>query len=1060
MRLLIRFYFLIFCFSVQSQIQPVGLELSSDNVEDVIKQNNGLLWVGTDEGLNVFYDDEKHVFYSSIQDSLSLLNSKINKIALSSKNNLIVLTQDGLSVFDSDKFSFRQINFASRPTSVIEDPTNGSFWISTENSGYYLLNNLFEIEGHFTFDPLNPLSISTSNLSNSNKNTIIVSEESKVYISTLNGFNIYDKRLKTFKRYFKGNKSTLTSNDLIGLKAIGDYIIIASPNEVVVFDKEKSSFEKIFSPSSEITSFISIGENPPVLSTQNQDYELVMEDGVPAFNEIKNKIISIGNNITVTDNTFLFWKKGSSEIKQTDYNYENKVIYNIDGVINSVRYNNNEIYIGTNQGVKTIQKQFTSVIQLNSFKSSDFFYTYNNQYVNIYNNTIEAGVYINDEKRTTFKKNYRYDFSEMVFETKGEFVLIAKDNLSVFNLDKQSFRSNVLSKIDFKNLSVNNLKNIHDIVYASHSDGVFEIPLNLISESNQETSEIIFYDYNELLNKDVPRGFNDMEKVGGLLFVTNSQSGLMLYEKNFNSFKRNFKYNGDSKTTLASSTPTKLMYNAEENELYIGTIGSGLFKYNLASERFSNLDVNSGLLSNNVYDFLNTPSRLFIQSGTGINFIEGSLIKNINSEDGLIADLFHKESLHKFGNNIFISGKESIQSFSISSLKDKQEDFRISVFNAIGIDEFNNSSVIPYENGVFNIDYKTKTLIVDLFPDQPYKFNQVQYFISKTENEKDIIKNGYNNKIQLNALPYYTSELRFFAINGNGLRSANSIPIKIYNAPPWWIRVESIIAYIILLILSITLFVRYKERKTKEKMEGERKSQELEEARKLQNSLLPKVLPSVDGFEISTYLKSATEIGGDYYDFFYKEGEYFYAICGDATGHGVISGIMVSVTKAGLYGVPMGEPSKILGQLNRIVKRVNFGRLRMSLSVAKFNKNVVQLSSAAMPPTYYFSSKSKKVEEILVPNLPLGGIESEKFDGVKKEFKPGDVMVMISDGLPELPNPTNDLLDYKKVYDCIEKNAERSAEEIKDALVDLSDDWAKGNMNPDDITIVVVKKAA
>ena len=132
----------------------------------------------------------------------------------------------------------------------------------------------------------------------------------------------------------------------------------------------------------------------------------------------------------------------------------------------------------------------------------------------------------------------------------------------------------------------------------------------------------------------------------------------------------------------------------------------------------------------------------------------------------------------------------------------------------------------------------------------------------------------------------------------------------------------------------------------------------------------------------------------------------------------------------------------------------------MSLSVAKFNKNVVQLSSAAMPPTYYFSSKSKKVEEILVPNLPLGGIESEKFDGVKKEFKPGDVMVMISDGLPELPNPTNDLLDYKKVYDCIEKNAERSAEEIKDALVDLSDDWAKGNMNPDDITIVVVKKAA
>ena len=60
---------------------------------------------------------------------------------------------------------------------------------------------------------------------------------------------------------------------------------------------------------------------------------------------------------------------------------------------------------------------------------------------------------------------------------------------------------------------------------------------------------------------------------------------------------------------------------------------------------------------------------------------------------------------------------------------------------------------------------------------------------------------------------------------------------------------------------------------------------------------------------------------------------------------------MVSVTKAGLNGITMGTPSKILQQLNRIVKRVNFGRLRMSLSVAKLNKDSVELSSAAMPPT-------------------------------------------------------------------------------------------------------------
>jgi sigma-B regulation protein RsbU (phosphoserine phosphatase) len=274
------------------------------------------------------------------------------------------------------------------------------------------------------------------------------------------------------------------------------------------------------------------------------------------------------------------------------------------------------------------------------------------------------------------------------------------------------------------------------------------------------------------------------------------------------------------------------------------------------------------------------------------------------------------------------------------------------------------------------------------------------------------------------------------------------------------LRVETIFGYLIFLIVSIRAFVNYREKKTKERMEGERKNQELEEAKQLQNSLLPKENPAVNGFDISTYLKPATEIGGDYYDFFYKEGEYFYAICGDATGHGVVSGIMVSVTKAGLNGIPMGEPSTILQQLNRIVKRVNFGRLRMSLSVAQFNENKFKISSAAMPPTYYFSARNNNIEEILVPNLPLGGIESEKFDGVEKDFHPGDVMVMISDGLPELPNKGNDLLDYPLVFSCIKDNAKKSAGEIKDALVELSDEWAEGLMNPDDITIVVIKKAA
>jgi Predicted periplasmic ligand-binding sensor domain len=114
-----------------AQTEDFDLELNSNIVKDILQQDSGLIWVGTDEGLNVFYDDEKQVFYSNIQDSLSVLNSDIDKIKIDSKNNLIILTRDGISIFNSNTFNFKQLKLASKPTSVQEDQNSGELWVST-----------------------------------------------------------------------------------------------------------------------------------------------------------------------------------------------------------------------------------------------------------------------------------------------------------------------------------------------------------------------------------------------------------------------------------------------------------------------------------------------------------------------------------------------------------------------------------------------------------------------------------------------------------------------------------------------------------------------------------------------------------------------------------------------------------------------------------------------------------------------------------------------------------------------------------------------------------------
>lgn len=1045
----------IFPLTIWGQINTLDLSLSSDYVTDIALQENGLFWVGTDEGLNVFYDNEKHVFFSRIEDSLSLLNSKINKLYNTSDQQLVVLSQDGLSVYDSDAFNFRQIRMASPPVSVVEDSDNGTFWVATENAGYYLMDKDFRVTGHFSFDPLNPLSISTSNLEANDANSILLSDSDFTFIATKNGFNVFNNKQNTFKRYFKGKKTLLTSNNIIGILSFGQSLLLVSENEVVRYDIANKSFQLLHSSRDKILAVNSVG-GKNFIYTKTKRFQIDQDESGQQIKALPGKYTHHKSQIIQTRHQTFLWQTETNSIAETNSNLDRlREIAIKEGSINNIKNFEETLYFATSHGVKTMRNGDNLIKDLAISSPSEFFYTYKNRLVNFQKKSLSIYNSI-DKNRPVFKKNFKTDFSEFVFEAAGPMIFLAKDNLAVFDLNTQKMTTNLLDKNQLGEITINKLKMIENILYVSHDNGVIEVELN---DSYTQNFNLTFYEYNELLNKNIPRGFYDIEKVDSLLFVTNSQSGLSLYKNNFNEFEHSFTYNGDAKKSLAASTPTKLAFNQEENMLYIATLGSGLFSYALSDEEFTNFSSQNGLLSNNIYDFLSIDDKLFFQSGTGINYLDGDLIKNITQADGLNANTFHNESLHVFGDRILISGQESLQSFVLDSLGRSNDPFYLSLFKSTGIDELNNKQEIPVEQGNIKINYKTKTIVLDVLTNQRYKAQQIQYFIER-DGSTEVIRNGFNNQIQLNALPFYTSNISIFGINGDGQKSSNDLHLVIYNSPPWWLRVESIISYLLLLIVGIRFFVKYREQKTKQRMEGERKNQELEEAKQLQNSLLPKKNPTVNGFDISTYLKPATEIGGDYYDFFHKKGEYFYAICGDATGHGVVSGIMVSVTKAGLNGIPMDEPSRILAQLNRIVKRVNFGRLRMSLSVAKFNENTFKISSAAMPPTYYFSSQSNEVEEILVPNLPLGGIETEEFDGVEKEFQSGDVMVMISDGLPELPNHSNDLLDYDKVYDCIKEHAGQSAEEIKEALVDLSDQWADGLMNPDDITIVVIKKAA
>ncbi|MFN9682697.1 MAG: SpoIIE family protein phosphatase, partial [Bacteroidota bacterium] len=165
-----------------------------------------------------------------------------------------------------------------------------------------------------------------------------------------------------------------------------------------------------------------------------------------------------------------------------------------------------------------------------------------------------------------------------------------------------------------------------------------------------------------------------------------------------------------------------------------------------------------------------------------------------------------------------------------------------------------------------------------------------------------------------------------------------------------------IVVCAVFLCLGIYLYAKRQQKERIRKIEEDRKNKELQAARDLQQSMLPKENPKRPDLDIATFIRSSTEVGGDYYDFFPQKDGSLFSVCGDATGHGVTSGMMVSVTKAGLNGINPVKPNKILQRLNRVVKRIDLGTLRMSLNIAEITQNEVYLSSAAMPPIYLYKA--------------------------------------------------------------------------------------------------------
>jgi serine phosphatase RsbU (regulator of sigma subunit) len=239
--------------------------------------------------------------------------------------------------------------------------------------------------------------------------------------------------------------------------------------------------------------------------------------------------------------------------------------------------------------------------------------------------------------------------------------------------------------------------------------------------------------------------------------------------------------------------------------------------------------------------------------------------------------------------------------------------------------------------------------------------------------------------------------------------------------------------------------------------DNQRKTAELEAARELQLSLLPAEVPRVNGLRVAASMTTATEVGGDYYDFRVDNGVLTAAL-GDATGHGARAGAMVSLMKGmfSTYGSAEDIPRFFRGA-SATVRAMRMGGMNISLALARFRDGELAYSAAGMPPALVYRAAERQVDEVLVAGMPLGGIADFPYRVESVPLARGDVVLLMSDGFPEAQNANGMSLGYEQPRVMLSEWGNLEPEEIVERLTRAAREWGGGSALPDDVTFVVVK---
>ena len=242
-------------------------------------------------------------------------------------------------------------------------------------------------------------------------------------------------------------------------------------------------------------------------------------------------------------------------------------------------------------------------------------------------------------------------------------------------------------------------------------------------------------------------------------------------------------------------------------------------------------------------------------------------------------------------------------------------------------------------------------------------------------------------------------------------------------------------------------------------VEKQKLERDLENARRIQESLLPKAFPQIAGIDLCGAMIPAMHVGGDYYDLIQVSEKKFFVVIGDVSGKGLSASFYMSKlqTMIRLNCIEEKSPKEILIEINkRIFADIEKNWfITVSLALVDLENNFIKLSRAGHTPLLKINNGKAEIFQPAGVGVALdkGEVFQSSLEEIIIPFESGSMLFFFSDGVTELMNESDELYGFERIKELLVSSTEQACNEISESLLE---DFEKFR-GDDDITFVIIK---